>query len=152
YDPATHLFLPRTRDGALVPVNATAMGGAYTEGTAWQYSFMVPHDVDGLRDAMTRPVLLGRLEQFFTRFACTGRPAFFPNPYYWPANEPDLFSGWIFAALGDGTRAGRWLRWTTVTHFGDGPDGLPGNDDSATMSAFYLFASMGFYPVSGTKN
>lgn len=150
YDPVTHLLLPKRKDGSFVDTSPTAMGGAYDEGTAWHYNFMVPHDVAGLEDAMTRPVLLGRVEQLFTRFACSGKPAFLPNPYYWPANEPDLFSGWVFAVAGDRVRSSRWLRWTTLTHYGAGPDGLPGNDDSGTMSAFYLFAALGFYPIPGT--
>ena len=150
YDASSHFFFPRTRDGALTPVSPVASGGAYTEGDAWQYNFMVPYDVDGLSSTMTRPVLLGRVEQLFTRFACTGRSKDFPNPYYWPANEPDIFSGWVFGALGDRTRAGRWLRWTTLAHFDDTPAGIPGNDDGGTMSAFYLFASLGFYPIPGS--
>jgi putative alpha-1,2-mannosidase len=56
----------------------------------------------------------------------------------------------VFAAVGDMTRAGRWLRWTTITSYDQGPAGLPGNDDSGTMSAFYVFASLGLYPVPGT--
>ncbi len=150
YDATSHFMFPKTKAGVLTPVEPTAMGGAYTEGTAWQYNFMVPYDVGGLETAMTRPVLLGRVEQLFTRFACTGKPADFPNPYYWASNEPDLFSGWVFGALGDTTRASRWLRWSTLTSFDEGPAGLPGNDDSGTMSAFYLFASLGFYPIAGT--
>ncbi|HSQ66899.1 MAG TPA: GH92 family glycosyl hydrolase [Polyangiaceae bacterium] len=149
YDPASHFIFPKTADGTMTPALPTAMGGPYTEGDAWQYNFMVPYDTDGLVAAMTRPVLLGRVEQLFTRFACTGKSNDFPNPYYWPSNEPDLFSGWVFGAVGDPVRAGRWLRWTTLTHFDDTPAGLPGNDDSGTMSAFYLFASLGFYPVPG---
>ena len=150
YDPVTHFLLPRRKDGTFVETNPVATGGAYTEGSAWHYNFMVPHDVAGLEEAMTRPVLLGRVEQLFTRFACSGKAAFLPNPYYWPANEPVLFSGWVFAAAGDRVRASRWLRWTTLTHFTEGPAGLPGNDDSGTMSAFYLFAALGFYPIPGT--
>ncbi len=150
YDPETHFLFPLTRDGVRTTQNPTDMGGPYVEGTAWHYNFMVPHDVDGLALAMTKPVLLGRLDQLFSRFACTGKPAFLPNPYYWPANEPVLFSGFAFGVLGDRTRLGRWVRWTTVTHFGDGPDGIPGNDDGGTMSAFYLFASIGLYPIAGT--
>ena len=126
------------------------MGGPFTEGSAWQYDFMVPYDTAGLEDTMTRPVLLGRLEQLFTRFACTGKSLAFPNPYYWPSNEPDLFSGWMFAAVGDMTRAGRWLRWATLASYDEGPGGLPGNDDSGTMSAFYIFAALGFYPIPGS--
>ncbi len=111
---------------------------------------MVPYDVQGLEDTMTRPVLLGRLEQLFTRYACTGKSAFLPNPYYWASNEPDLFSGWIFGAVGDRVREGRWLRWTTLTSYDDTPAGLPGNDDGGTMSAFYVFAALGFYPIAGS--
>jgi predicted alpha-1,2-mannosidase len=150
YDPATHLLFPKSNDGALVPQEATAMDGPYTEGSAWQYNFMVPFDVAGLEQAMTRPVLLGRVEQLFTRFACTGETMILPEPYYWASNEPDLFSGWVFGAVGDATRAGRWLRWTTITSYTEGPSGLPGNDDSGTMSAFYVFASLGLYPIAGT--
>ena len=150
YDPTTHLMLPKTKTGAAQQVEPTAMGGEYTEGTPWQYDFMVPFDVDGLETAMTRPVLLGRLEQLFTRFACTGKSLVFPNPYYWASNEPDLFSGWIFGLANDRARAGRWLRWATLASYDEGPAGLPGNDDGGTMSAFYVFASLGFYPIPGS--
>jgi predicted alpha-1,2-mannosidase len=150
YDPSSHFLFPKTKAGVLTSVDPTVTGGAYTEGTAWQYDFMVPYDTVGLETTMTRPVLLGRIEQLFTRFACTGATMDLPTPYYWASNEPDLFSGWVFAAAGDLTRAGRWLRWTTVTSYDEGPAGLPGNDDSGTMSAFYLFASLGFYPIPGS--
>ena len=150
YDPTTNFLFPKTAAGVITPVDPTAMGGPYTEGSAWQYDFMVPFDTQGLEATMTRPVLVGRVEQLFTRFACTSTPADFPNPYYWAGNEPGLFSGWMLAAAGDMTRAGRWLRWTTVTSYDEGPTGLPGNDDSGTMSAFYIFASLGFYPIPGT--
>lgn len=151
YNPTTHFFFPKTKAGELQPLSPTAMGGPYTEGSAWQYDFMVPYDTAGLEDTMTRPVLLGRVEQLFTRFACTGKSLAFPNPYYWPSNEPDLFSGWMFAAAGDMTRAGRWLRWATLASYDEGPGGLPGNDDSGTMSAFYIFAALGFYPIPGSN-
>ncbi len=150
YDPATHFLFPLTRDGARVAQNPVDQGGPYVEGTAWHYNFMVPWDVPGLEAAMTRPVLLGRLDQLFARFACSGKPAFLPNPYYWPSNEPVLFSGFAFGVLGDRARLGRWIRWTTITHFGDGPDGIPGNDDGGTMSAFYVLAASGLYPIAGT--
>ena len=150
YDPTTHFFFPKSKDGTMSPQVPTTIGGPYIEGTAWQYDFMVPFDAPGLESTMTRPVLLGRVEQLFTRFACTGKSAVLPQPYYWASNEPDLFSGWMFGAAGDMTRAGRWLRWTTLTSYDEGPAGLPGNDDSGTMSAFYIFASLGFYPEAGS--
>jgi predicted alpha-1,2-mannosidase len=150
YDPTSHFLFPMSKAGTMMPEEATLFGGPYTEGTAWQYNFAVPFDSAGLESTMTRPVLLGRVEQLFTRFACTGEGLVLPEPYYWPSNEPDLFSGWVFGAVGDMTRAGRWLRWTTITSYGEGPTALPGNDDSGTMSAFYVFAALGFYPIPGT--
>jgi len=150
YDPTTHFFFPKSKDGTMSPQVPTSIGGPYTEGSAWQYDFMVPFDPQGLEQTMTRPVLLGRVEQLFTRYACTGKSAVLPQPYYWASNEPDLFSGWMFGAAGDMKRAGRWLRWTTITSYDEGPAGLPGNDDSGTMSAFYIFASLGFYPEAGS--
>ena len=150
YDPKTHFFFPKTRTGVLQPVNPTYLGGPYTEGTAWHYNFMVPHDMEALAAKMTRPVFLGKLEQFFLRSICTGKVSYLPNAYYWPSNEPQLFSAWAFALADDAVRAGRFLRYVTTTHFGDGPDGLPGNDDGGTMSAFYIFSALGFYPIPGT--
>jgi predicted alpha-1,2-mannosidase len=151
YDEPTHFFVGRSRDGTFDDPNPIAMGNDYSEGTPWHYNFMVPHDADGLAARMGKDMLVARAEQLFTRAACnTPTPSFLPNPYYWASNEPVLFSGWIFSAIGDQERTARWIRWTTLTHYGDGPDGLPGNDDGGTMSAFYLFASLGFYPIAGT--
>jgi predicted alpha-1,2-mannosidase len=151
YDDRTHLFVATRRDGTSTETNPIAMSDDFAEGTPWHYNFMVPHDAEGLAARMGRDMLLARAEQLFTRAACgTPSPAFLPNPYYWASNEPVLFSGWIFSAVGDHDRTARWTRWTTLTHYGDGPDGLPGNDDGGTMSAFYLFASLGLYPIAGT--
>ena len=127
------------------------MSRDFSEGTPWHYNFMVPHDIDALGARMGKALLIARAEQLFTRAACNSpTPAFLPNPYYWASNEPVLFSGWVFSAIGDHERTARWTRWTTLTHYGDGPDGLPGNDDGGTMSAFYVFASLGLYPIAGT--
>lgn len=151
YDESTYLFVGRRRDGSSDIQNPIAMSNDFSEGTPWHYNFMVPHDADGLAARMGKDMLIARAEQLFTRAACgTPSPSFLPNPYYWASNEPVLFSGWIFSAVGDHERTARWTRWTTITHYGDGPDGLPGNDDGGTMSAFYLFASLGLYPIAGT--
>ncbi|HSO34280.1 MAG TPA: GH92 family glycosyl hydrolase [Labilithrix sp.] len=151
YDDRSHLFVGHRRDGTFDEPNPAAMSSDFSEGTPWHYNFMVPHDIDALAARMGKPMLLARAEQLFTRAACgTPTPAFLPSPYYWASNEPVLFSGWVFSALGDQERTARWTRWTTLTHYGDGPDGLPGNDDGGTMSAFYVFAALGLYPIAGT--
>jgi predicted alpha-1,2-mannosidase len=151
YDERSHFFVGRRRDGTIDEPVPTSMSQDFSEGTPWHYNFMVPHDAEGLAARMGKDMLVARAEQLFTRAACgSPTPAFLPNPYYWASNEPVLFSGWIFSAVGDRERTARWTRWTTLTHYGDGPDGLPGNDDGGTMSAFYLFASLGLYPIAGT--
>jgi predicted alpha-1,2-mannosidase len=151
YDDRSHLFVGHRRDGTFDEPNPAAMSEDFSEGTPWHYNFMVPHDIDGLAARMGKPMLLARAEQLFTRAACSSSvPPFLPNPYYWASNEPALFSSWVFSAVGDHERTARWTRWTTLTHYGDGPDGLPGNDDGGTMSAFYVFAALGLYPIAGT--
>ena len=151
YDDRSHLFVAHRRDGTFDDANPIAMSTDFSEGTPWHYNFMVPHDIDGLAERMGKAMLVARAEQLFMRAACgPPTPTFLPNPYYWPSNEPVLFSSWVFSAIGDHERTARWTRWTTLTHYGDGPDGLPGNDDSGTMSAFYIFAALGLYPIAGT--
>ena len=151
YDERSHFFVGHRRDGSSDEPNPISMSTDFAEGTPWHYNFMVPHDADGLAARMGKDMLVARAEQLFTRAACgSPTPSFLPNPYYWASNEPVLFSSWIFSAVGDHERTARWTRWTTLAHYGDGPDGLPGNDDGGTMSAFYLFASLGFYPIAGT--
>lgn len=151
YDERSHFFTGHRRDGSSDEPNPISMSTDFSEGTPWHYNFMVPHDAEGLAARMGKDMLVARAEQLFTRAACgSPTPAFLPNPYYWASNEPVLFSSWIFSAVGDHERTARWTRWTTLMHYGDGPDGLPGNDDGGTMSAFYLFASLGFYPIAGT--
>ncbi|MBX3187183.1 MAG: GH92 family glycosyl hydrolase [Labilithrix sp.] len=151
YDERSRFFVARRRDGTMEEPIPTAMSTDFSEGTPWHYAFMVPHDAEGLAARMGREMFLARAEQLFTRAACNAStPAFLPNPYYWPSNEPVLFSGWVFSAVGDHERTARWTRWTALTHYADTPDGLPGNDDGGTMSAFYLFATLGLYPIAGT--
>ena len=55
----------------------------------------------------------------------------------------------MYAELDDAGRAAKWARWALANEYGDGPDGLPGNDDGGTMSAWYVFASLGLYAMAG---
>jgi len=70
-----------------------------------------------------------------------------PRTYYWAGNEPDIHTAYLFVDAGRPDLAGRWSRWAMEATYGNGPDGLPGNDDCGTMSAWYLFTALGFYPV-----
>jgi putative alpha-1,2-mannosidase len=74
-----------------------------------------------------------------------------PKTYYWHSNEPVLFVPWIYAELDDAARTAKWTRWALANEYGDGPDGLPGNDDGGTMSAWWLFSASGIFPRIGTS-
>lgn len=144
-------LLGRNRDGAWPEVsNDRHWQTWYAEGNVWQYQYFVPHDLEGLAMATGgRDAMLSRLNTLFERSEAAP-PSPLPSPYYWHGNEPDLHYPWIFPALDDADRGARWVRWALRRHYGPGPDGLPGNDDGGTMSAWLVFAMTGVYPLAGT--
>ena len=74
----------------------------------------------------------------------------FPRPYYWAGNEPDINAPYLFAQLGRPDLTDRWIHWLVDTVYSDQPDGVPGNDDGGTMGAWYVFSTLGLYPVAGS--
>ncbi len=92
---------------------------------------------------------MARLHDFFEK-SLRHTDVVVPSPYYWQGNEPDIHAPWLFSAYGDVDASSRWTRWVAANFFGNDGHGLPGNDDSGTMSAWYVFASLGLYPIAGT--
>jgi predicted alpha-1,2-mannosidase len=121
----------------------------YVEGDAWHWRWFVPHDPAGLIQLFGTPNnFINQLTEFFD--LSTYDPFnFAPNPYYWAGNEPDIFSGWLFAFAGRPDLTQKYIRMIMKTRYSVAPDGLPGNDDYGTMSAWYLLSALGFYPQSG---
>ena len=147
YDDETGTLRPRNADGSfLEPFDPDAEEGSaplrlggpgYVEGTAWQYAFFVPHDVDGLIALHGEQAFLDRLTWFFDtdRFVL------------W--NEPDMAYPYLFTFVpGAEQHTQREARSAMKQFFGRGPDGLPGNDDAGALSAWFVFSAMGFYPVT----
>ncbi|MFW6067691.1 MAG: GH92 family glycosyl hydrolase [Myxococcota bacterium] len=152
YDEATGFLVGRYADGTFAPVDPYEWEDYYTEGNAQQYTWFVPHDLEGLADAMGgRDALLDRLQRLFEsseqEVASVG-----PRQNYWHGNEPDIHYPWIWSALDRPAGTARWTRWVIDTMYGDGPDGLPGNDDAGTLSAWLVFASLGMYPITATDH
>lgn len=131
--------------------NATS-GGDYTEGNAWQYTWHVQQDPQGLI------ALMGGSEAF-----CEKLSALFTLPskvegigalvdvtgmigQYAHGNEPSHHVSYFFALAGQPWRTQELVRRIAHTQYGTTPDGLCGNDDCGQMSAWYLFTAMGFYP------
>lgn len=150
WDPERELFLGRHEDGRFAEDGAPdRWHGYYAEGNAWQYLWLAPHDVDGLAATLGgRDRTLERLRFFFEQSEMERRGVT-PPRWYWHGNEPDIHAPFLFAALGEHHDTSRWAAWVRRVSYGDTPTGLPGNDDGGTMSAWYLFASLGFFPLAG---
>jgi predicted alpha-1,2-mannosidase len=112
------------------------------EGSAWQYLFFVPQDMEGLK------LLLGGDDAFVKRLQeC------FDKGHYDATNEPDISWAYLFDYVPqEGWRAQKQVRGLMDRNYGTGPDGLPGNDDAGTLSAWYVFSALGFYPVCPGSN
>lgn len=108
----------------------------FHEGSAWNYTFYVPHDVKGLAK------LTGGNKKFVDRLQMV-----FDQKLYDPANEPDIAYPYLFCQFpGEEWRTQKEVTRLLAQHFTDKPDGIPGNDDTGTMSTWALFSMMGFYP------
>lgn len=108
----------------------------FHEGSAWNYTFYVPHDVKGLAR------LMGGQKNFVNKLQYV-----FDEGLYDPANEPDIAYPHLFSYFkGEEWRTQKELNRLLAKHFRNAPNGLPGNEDTGTMSAYAIFNMMGFYP------
>ena len=154
---------PRMEDGEWFAPPAGAYDPTshygFHEGTAWQYQWLIPQDVAGMSEAMGgRDRTLARLDRFFAidKVAVdpqAARAEWVAGPYayygqhrYNPNNEPTMHTPWIYTLLGRPDRTAEVVR-AAQTLFTNAPNGVTGNDDLGTMSAWYLFGAMGLYPA-----
>ena len=157
-DPATRLARGRDSTGAwrtpFDPLTATSPlnnPGDYTEANAWQYSWTPAlHDVDGLVAAMGgRAAFTRMLDTFFSLPAreskYLGQEALIGQ--YAHGNEPSHHIAWLYAWSTRPERGPALVREIATRFYRDTPDGVVGNDDCGQMSAWYVFATLGFYPV-----
>jgi predicted alpha-1,2-mannosidase len=151
WNPQSGFLHPRNRDGSWADLgDPLAYDTHYVEGNAWQYLWMVPHDPDGLAEAMGgADAAVQRLETFFGSSEAE-EPLLGLRSWYWHGNEPDLVAPWMFVPWGRPVRAVHWVDWIVDTMYGTAADGLAGNDDAGTLSAWLWFAAAGLYPVPGT--
>ncbi|UJW31753.1 GH92 family glycosyl hydrolase [Saccharothrix sp. AJ9571] len=166
WDPSIRQFRPRTEDGTfLSPYNPVDAGHQFHEGGAYQYQWLAPQDPNGLVALMGgRQATEQRLDEFFaydqllTDPAGTAREDWITEPYdyygkptYNPNNEPDLLAPYVYASAGAPAKTATVVR-AAYTLFTAGPDGMTGNDDLGTMSAWYVFSSLGLYPTMSGSN
>ncbi len=109
----------------------------FHEGNAWNYTFYVPHDIKGLAK------LMGGDKAFVNHLQSV-----FDKGYYDPANEPDIAYPYLFSYFkGEEWRKQKLIHELLKSGYHNAPNGVPGNEDTGTMSAWAIFSMMGFYPA-----
>ena len=144
YNPETGFLQPRYSSGEwYTPFDPLAGANfeknvGYIEGNAWQYLFMVPHDIKGLI------MLMGGSQIFENKL-----DKVFEEDQYDMANEPDILYPYLYNYIeGSEYKTSAKVTELIKQYYKNSPAGLPGNDDTGTMSAWLVYSMMGFYPVT----
>ena len=124
----------------------------YIEGNAWQYTWMVPHDIEGLISLFGgREQFLKQLDAFFAADSRLNEGASVDITgmigQYAHGNEPSHHVAYLYALAGEPWKTADILRRICDEFYSTSPDGLIGNEDCGQMSAWYIFTALGFYPV-----
>jgi predicted alpha-1,2-mannosidase len=142
FDPSVGMMRGRNADGTwFYSFNADKRESYITEGTSRQYSFYVPHDIPGLAK------LMGGTAAFEQAL-----DSLFLKDEYWHGNEPGHQIPFLYNYTSSAWKTQREVRKILADEYSDGAGGLSGNDDAGQMSAWYVFAAMGFYPVDPVSN
>ena len=160
WNPETQYFQPRNADGKFVepfkPLLLTYMDRKgeftkdYVEGDALQWRWGAPFDAEGLVSLFkSRDYFVEELDTFFAK-AEPGVGGWTPGSYYWHGNEPDIHAVYLFNAAGRPDLTQKWARWILDHKYANRYDGLDGNDDGGTLSAWYVLSALGLYPVPGS--
>ena len=156
FDPETRFMRALSSDGKFREpfdeFSSKHRADDYTEGNAWQYLWLVPHDVEGLVE------LLGGNEKFAAKldslFTIEGNMGTEASPditgligQYAHGNEPGHHVIYLYDYVGQPEKTARLARHIMRTLYHDTPDGLCGNEDVGQMSSWYVLSSMGLYQV-----
>ncbi|WP_455949673.1 GH92 family glycosyl hydrolase [Odoribacter laneus] len=161
FDPEHNLMRGKNEDGTFQsPFNPLKWGDAFTEGNSWHYTWSVFHDVQGLIRLMGgNQNFVGMLDSVFQV------PPLFDDSYYGEViheiremqimnmgnyahgNQPIQHMIYLYNYAGEPWKAQYWLRQTMDRMYRPTPDGYCGDEDNGQTSAWYVFSSLGFYPV-----
>lgn len=151
FDPSTAYVRPKDSRGAFpagpgfVPPPEGQFGQeGFDEGNAAQYTWLVPHNMRGLADAMGGDAAVRQRADAFFEQLNVG-----PNlPYQWSGNEPDFAVPWLYDYVGQPWKTQAVVRRIENELFSATPNGEPGNDDLGAQSSWYVWAAMGVYPAT----
>ena len=138
FDKSVGMVRGKYTDGKWVEnFNADKRASYITEGTARQYTFYVPQDINGLLKIMGG-----------TKKLENALDSLFAKNEYWHGNEPGHQIPFLYNYTASPSKTQHTVQKILNEEYSDGPGGLSGNDDAGQMSAWYVFAAMGFYPVN----
>jgi putative alpha-1,2-mannosidase len=153
FNPENSFMQGRVNGGWFTPFKPTDVNNNYTEGNSWQYSFLVPQDVEGLMARMGgTDKFEDKLNELFTTDAkLTGRQQDDITGLigqYAHGNEPSHHMAYLFNFTNDPGKTQFFLSRIMNTLYSDKPDGLAGNEDCGQMSAWYVMSALGIYNIA----
>ncbi len=164
FNPETKYFQAKNADGSFVwnfspyitsfydAVMIKKFADCYCEGSARQWRWSATHDIDGMIELFgSEEYFVSELEDFMEDASLT-RAAVDPGHGFWVGNQHDIHTPYLFSNAGRPDLTQKWVRWTLENRFSTDINGLDGNDDGGTLSSWYVFSALGFYPLAGTEN
>lgn len=165
FDPVTGFMRGKDENGQMAPdFDPCVWGGEYTEGSAWQNSFAVPHDIDGLAELYGgKEKLAEKLDELFAtppRYRVLGygfeihemtEMALVDFGQMAISNQPSFHIPFIYAALNQVEKTEYWVKRLTEEAFSPTDDGFPGDEDTGTTSAWYILSVLGMYRLCPGK-
>ena len=157
FDPQTRFMRGKLSDGSwrvpFDPISAQHRVNDYCEGNAWQYLWLVPQDPEGLIELLGGDeAYTERLDELFSMSSEQEEGASMDITgligQYAHGNEPSHHTTYMYAYSGHPYKIADKVRYINNELYTDQPDGLSGNEDCGQMSAWYIFSSIGFYPVN----
>ena len=166
FDPSTGFMRGKDEAGQMAPdFDPCVWGGEYTEGSAWQNSFAVPHDIEGLAELHGgKDQLIAKLDEFFAtppRYRVMGygfeihemtEMALVDFGQMAISNQPSFHIPFIYAALGEVEKTEYWVKRLTEEAFFPTDNGFPGDEDTGTTAAWYILSVLGMYRLCPGKD
>lgn len=157
FDPALGFMRGRLSDGTFRkdydPSFSLHEEADYVEGNGWQYTWLVPHDPQGLISLFgTEAAFTAKLDSLFTVDSTLNEGASIDISgmmgQYAHGNEPSHHIAYLYACAGQQWKTARLVREICRDFYTTAPGGLIGNEDCGQMSAWYVLSALGLYPVS----
>ncbi|MBC2843527.1 GH92 family glycosyl hydrolase [Winogradskyella flava] len=157
FDPKTKFMRGRFRNTWFAPFDPYEVNFNYTEANAWQYSFYVPQDISGFINLLGgKDKLEAQLDELFNaKTETSGREQSDITGLigqYAHGNEPSHHMAYLYNFVGRPHKTQEKVHQILTELYKNDPDGVSGNEDCGQMSAWYVFSSMGFYPVTPASN